>query len=102
MRIEERKILGLFPTRRLTPRDPRLPGRLRRRVSAALRDPLPRVDPVDAALVALSEAGKLNRVLDRGTRRAHKRRLKDLAERTGPLPKALKKTIDAQTAAAAG
>lgn len=101
VRVEERKILGLFPTRKMTPRDPRLPGRLQRRVSAALRDPLPRVDPVDAALVALSDAGKLRRVLDRNARRTHKRRLKDLAERTGPLPRALKKTLEAQAAAAA-
>ncbi|MEO3785159.1 GPP34 family phosphoprotein [Actinocorallia sp. B10E7] len=99
-RVEERKILGLFPTYRMTPRDPRLRGRLRGRVSAALRDPLSRVDPVDAALVALTEAGKLRGVLDRKAKRTHKRRLKDLAERTGPLPKALKRTLEAQNAAA--
>ncbi|WP_106398959.1 GOLPH3/VPS74 family protein [Actinocorallia populi] len=102
VRVEKHKILGLFPSHRITPRDPRLHGRLRHRVTAALRDPLPRIDPADAALVSLAEAGKLRNVLDRGARRTHKRRLADLNERTGPLPKALKKAIAAQDAAAAG
>jgi hypothetical protein len=71
-------------------------------VKATLREPLARIDPVDAALVALAQTGKLHRVLDRDVRRTHKRRLEDLVERTGPLPKALKKTIEALDAAAAG
>lgn len=102
VRVEKHKILGVFPTRRITPRDARLPGRLRHRVTAALRDPLPRIDPADAALVALAEAGRLRNILDRGARRTHKRRLADLKARTGPLPTALRKAIDAQDAAAAG
>lgn len=100
VRVEERKILGLFPAVRVTPRDPRLRGRLTARVSAALREPLARIDPADAALVALADAGGLRKILDRAARRTHKKRLKDLAERTGPLPKALKSTIAAQRAAA--
>jgi len=102
VRVESHRILGIFPTHRITPRDPRVHGRLRSRVKATLRDPLARIDPMDAALVALAETGGLHGVLDRGARRAHKRRLADLAERTGPLPGALKKTIDARNAALAG
>jgi hypothetical protein len=103
IRVEPRRILGIVPMAAVTVRDPRVVKRLASMVSAALRDPVGQVDPRDAALVALAAAGELKTVLPRARRRQHKERIARLSERVGPVPKALRKAIQAaQAAAAAG
>ena len=101
-RLENHKILGLFPTVKITLRDPRARKELLGRVSGALKQPVARVDPADAALAVIVAEGKLTLVLDRGTKRQHKQRLKDLAALSGPIGPALRKAIQASEAAAAG
>ncbi len=102
VRLEPGKILGLFPTTRVTVRDPRVRKELLDRVNGALKKPLGRVDTADAALVAIVAAGELSLVLDRKTRRAYKRRIQELTELSGPAGPALRKSIQAAAAAAAG
>lgn len=102
IRLERRKILGLFPYSHITQRDPRVRRHLVSRISTTLRTPLSQIDPADAALVALAAASDLRIALDRSTRRTNKRRITDLTTRTGPAAPALKKSIAAANAAAAG
>ncbi|MFI5497167.1 GPP34 family phosphoprotein [Actinoplanes sp. NPDC051859] len=101
-RCEPYKMLGLFPATRVTMRDPRVRKELVSRVNGALRGAAGRVDPADAALVTIVAAGELNLVLDRRSRRAHKRRIQELSELTGPIGPALHKSIQAASASAAG
>ncbi|MFI9274928.1 GPP34 family phosphoprotein [Kitasatospora sp. NPDC052896] len=100
IRVAEHRVLGLFPARRITCRDPRPRKALLTAVSGALRGPLGRVTPADAALVALADAGQLRIVVDYRVRRAHRRRLAELAARCGPLPLALRRAIRARDAVA--
>jgi hypothetical protein len=102
VRLEPRRILGLFPTVRVTLRDPRLRKRLLGLVRGALKDPIGRVEAADAALVAIVAAGDLTLVLDRKTKRADKRRIEQLTELSGPIGPALRKAVQAAQAAAAG
>jgi hypothetical protein len=102
VRLEPHRILGLFPTTRVTIRDPRVRKELLGRVNGALRNPIGRVDPADAVLVAIVAAGGLKLVLDRRTKRANKRRVRELTELSGPIGPALRKSIEAAEAAAAG
>lgn len=97
-KLESYKILGLFPATRVTPRDPRVRKELLGRVRAALKDPMSRVDPTDAALVAIVVAGELNLVLDRRARRDAKRRIQELTDLSGPIGPALRKSIEASAA----
>ncbi|GAA1824719.1 hypothetical protein GCM10009682_51100 [Luedemannella flava] len=89
-RLEPRRFLGLFPTTRVTMRDPRARKELVRLVSGALRDPIGRVDPRDAALVAILSTGNVSLVLDRRTRATNKRRIEELTRLTGPIAPALR------------
>jgi hypothetical protein len=103
VRLQPHRILGLFPTTKVTIRDPRVRKELLGRVNAALKNPIDRVDRADAALVAIVVAGDLTLVLDRKTKRASKRRIEQLIEHSGPIGPALRKSIQAaESAAAAG
>lgn len=95
VRLEPRKILGLFTITRVTIRDPRVRKELLRRISGALKNPIGRVDPADAALVAIVAAGNLTLVLDRRARRERKRRIQQLTELSGPIGPALHSSIRA-------
>ena len=99
VRLEPYRILGLVPATKVTIRDPRVRKELLGRVSGALKKPLGRIDPADAALVAIVAAGDLTLVLDRRTRRAHKRRIQELTELSGPVGSALRKSVEAAAAA---
>jgi hypothetical protein len=102
VRLEPHRILGLFPTTKVTIRDPRVRKELLGRVNGALKDPVGRVDPADAALVAIVAVGDLRLVLDRKTKRANKRRVQELIERSGPIGPALRRAIqDAEAEAGA-
>jgi len=100
IRVEPRRVLGIFPTTRITIRDPLVIARLTDRLGAALRgsDPEPRA----AALVALAAAGELRTVLPRAKAREYKRRIADLSERTGPAVPALRRVIQQLRTSAAG
>jgi hypothetical protein len=102
IRLERRKILGLFPVTKVTIRDPRVRKELLGRVGAALKNPIGRIDPADASLVAIVAAGDLTLVLDRKTRRANKRRIQQLTALSGPIGPALRRSIEAEAAASAG
>ncbi|MEU7903613.1 GPP34 family phosphoprotein [Actinoplanes sp. NPDC049118] len=102
VRLEPRRILGLFPTTKVTIRDPRVRKELLGRVNAALKTPVGRVEAADAALVAIVAAGDLRLVLDRKTLRANKRRIQELTELSGPAGPALRKSIRDAAASSAG
>ncbi|MFC0533416.1 GOLPH3/VPS74 family protein [Phytohabitans kaempferiae] len=93
VRLEPSRILGLFPTTKVTIRDPRVRKRLLGRVNGALRKPIGEIDPADAALVAIVTAACLKHVVDRKTRRANKRRIQELTKLSGPIGPALHKSI---------
>jgi hypothetical protein len=93
VRLEPRRILGLFPTTKVTVRDPRVRNHLLRRVNDAMKDPIGRIDPADAALVAIVVAGNRKLVLDRDTARAGKRRIRQLTALSGPIGPALINSI---------
>ncbi|MFC7531694.1 GPP34 family phosphoprotein [Actinoplanes sp. GCM10030250] len=93
VRLEPHRVLGLFPVTRVFLRDPGVRKELLARVSAALKTPVGRVDPADAALVAVVAAGNLGLALDRRTRRAEKRRIRDLTHLSGPIAPALHSSI---------
>ncbi|BCJ69545.1 GOLPH3/VPS74 family protein [Polymorphospora rubra] len=93
--LQPHKILGLFPTSRVTIRDPRVRKELLDRVNTALHEPIGSIDPADAALVAIIAAGDLTLVLDRKTQRANKQRIQELTELSGPIGPALHKSIQA-------
>jgi len=100
IRVEPRRVLGLFPATRVTVRDPRVVKSLWGGASSALRGrPVAHVNSLDAAAVALAAAGDLRTVLPRGDRRRHKQRIEELTARTGPVPKAVRKVMAAQDAA---
>lgn len=100
IRVEEHRILGLFPTARITERDPRVRKALAATVSSALTAPASRIEPADAALVALADAAHLRTVLTRHQRRDHRERLTLLADQTAPIPHALRNAIRSRRAAA--
>ncbi len=100
IRLEPYRRLGLFPATRVTVRNPRVRTALLTAVSAALRGPLSRVAPVDAAVVALADAARLQTVLTWRQRRTYRDRLADLAALTGPVPPALRQAVRSRDAAA--
>jgi hypothetical protein len=103
IRVRPRRVLGLFPGRAVTVKDPRVVKSLWGGASSALRGrPVAHVNSYDAAAVALAAAGELTSVLPRPDRRRHKRRIAELTARTGPAATAVRKLIRQQKAAAAG
>jgi hypothetical protein len=100
IRVEPRRVLGIFPTTRVTMRDPLVIQRLSDVLGSALRGP--EADPRAAALVALAAAGELRTVLPRAKAREYKRRIAELSERAGPAVPALRKVIRQVRASASG
>lgn len=97
IKVEKRRLLGLFTLQTITLRNPRARQRLADTARRTLRggEPVDRVDRRDAAMVALAAAGELNIAVDRRQRREFKRRLEALSERTGPPAPALRKAAAA-------
>ncbi|MGA5823947.1 GPP34 family phosphoprotein [Kitasatospora sp. NPDC094028] len=87
--LHRRRVAGVFPVTGIVPGDPRVREALAAAVTAALRSPLSRVDPADAALVALAAAGRLSPVLDRRARGEYRDRIGKLTPAAGPVPRAL-------------
>ncbi len=102
--VETERVLGLFRRYRVTVRDPRLVDALHRRVTEVLSNgrPADRLDPRDAAMVALAAVGELRTVLTGRERRQHRRRIKELREQAGPAVVGLRKAISAYQASVAG
>lgn len=97
---EEQRLLGLFTTTRVTPRNPRARKALAATASTALRGPLSRIEPGDAALVALADVAQLRTVVSRRQHREHRERLADLAALSGPPAPALRHAIRSRDASA--
>ncbi|MFF0409741.1 GPP34 family phosphoprotein [Kitasatospora sp. NPDC004745] len=95
IRVEERRVLGIFPCSRVTLPEPRLRKSLAASVGSALRGPLSRVDPADAALVALIDAARLGSALTWRQSREFRGRIDKLAPAAGPVPRALRRAVNA-------
>jgi Golgi phosphoprotein 3 (GPP34) len=104
IRLEPYRVLGIFPATRVVVLDPMVVPRLRETMSRILRDPGPadRVDPADAALVALAAVGGLRTAIDRRSTREHKARIVELSAVAGPAVPAVRKVIQARQSVAAG
>ncbi|MEV7772329.1 GPP34 family phosphoprotein [Kitasatospora sp. NPDC086791] len=104
IRVEQRRAFGLFPYSRVTLPDSRLRKSLVASVGSALKGPFSRVDPADAALVALADAAQLGSALTWSRRREFRARIGKLAPAAGPVPRALRRAVNAGRAdgAAAG
>jgi hypothetical protein len=102
IRLEPYRVLGIFRATRVIVLDPMVVPRLHEAMSRVLRDhgPVERVDPRDAALVALAAAGGLRTAFDRRTAREHKARIAELSTVAGPAVAAVRKVIQARQAAA--
>ncbi|RKT18100.1 Golgi phosphoprotein 3 GPP34 [Streptomyces sp. 1114.5] len=96
IRIEQRRVLGLFPCDRVTLREPGLRKSLVASVGSALTGPFSRIDPADAALVALVDAAQLGTVLTWRRRREFRARIDKLAPAAGPVPRALRRAVNAK------
>ncbi|MEV7021546.1 GPP34 family phosphoprotein [Kitasatospora sp. NPDC093558] len=102
IRVEERRVLGIFPVARVTLPEPRVRKELASRVTSALKGPLSYVDPADAALVALADAAQLRAVMTWGQRREFRARIAKLAPAAGPVPRALRRAVAARNADGGG
>lgn len=102
VRLERRRILGLFPSTRVVVRDTRVLRQLRSQAGAALRGSARAdVDPRDAAVVALAAAGGLRKIVSKNQKLENRSRIAKLSELAGPAVPALRKVRrDARTAAA--
>ncbi|MEU9045858.1 MULTISPECIES: GPP34 family phosphoprotein [unclassified Kitasatospora] len=98
IRIEERRVLGLFRFSRVTLPEPRLRKSVMALVGSALKGPLSRVEPADAALVALVDAARLGSALSWRGRREFRARIDKLAPAAGPVPRALRRAVNASRA----
>jgi hypothetical protein len=103
IRVEPRRVLGVFPAARVTVTDRRVLEELGGIVARTLAgdQPVAAVDPADAALVALAAAGELPTAIPRRRRRQHRRRIAQLSERTGPAVPALRRVLQQLRASAA-
>ena len=103
IRVEPRRVLGLFPAATVTLRDPRALSRLTLNAARTLHGgrPAERLDRRDAALVALAAAGELP-LLSRRQRREQRRRITRLTERSGSAAPALHTVVQLVKGSAAG
>ncbi|ARF80505.1 GPP34 family phosphoprotein [Kitasatospora aureofaciens] len=96
--LRPHRVAGLFPVTLVTLDDPGAREALAAAVAGALKGPLSRVDPADAALTALVAAGRLRSVLSARQRREHRARIAKLAPAAGPVPRALGRALAWQMA----
>jgi hypothetical protein len=102
VRVQQRRMLGIFPVDDVTVRDTRAVRRIADSARSALHGVRPEgVAEADAAAVALAAAARLRTVVSRAEAKQRKDRIDALTARTGPVPKALRKAVDSQHAAAA-
>ena len=97
LRVEHRRVLGIFPHATVTARDPRVIEQLQRTVVRALTggQAVSHVDPHEAALVAFAAVAEFDSIFPRRLRREHKTRIAEFVDRVTPVAPALKKVVDA-------
>jgi hypothetical protein len=99
IQTESYRFLGIIPAQRIWVADPLVVPRITAAIDTTLAAGRP-VDDRDAALVALTAAAQLKRVLPWTRRRAERERIDQLTARTGPVPGALRAVLRDQRAAA--
>ena len=99
--VEDKPMLGLIPRQLVTVLDTRIVGQLITETRSAVISgtPVDRVGPEPAALAAMVAAVELNTVFSSRERREHRDKIKELAERSGPVVKALRKAVEEQQSA---
>jgi hypothetical protein len=107
IKVEEARLLGIFPKKNVTVRDTRVVRELVAGLRGAVLggNPAAQLDVRDAALVALVAAVELNTVFSGRERRDCRDRIAQLALRAGPAAKALRSVVrekQADAASAAG
>lgn len=102
LRIEPRRVLGLFHADTLVLADPAVQARLRSGARLALfgSDPVDLIDVRDAAVVALAAAGELDLVVSGEDRRRYETRIEELGEHCGSAVPALRGVLEEIRAAA--
>lgn len=102
IRVEHRRVLGIFPWTTVTPREPGIIQQLQRTVLTTLDDhrPVTDLDPRVAALISFANTAALGAVLPRALRRVYKGRIAEIIDRVQPVTVALRKAIRAKQAAA--
>ncbi|MET9318498.1 GPP34 family phosphoprotein [Kribbella sp. NPDC003505] len=95
IKVEPRRVLGIFPADRITLRHPLVRRHLLQSAHDTLRPSrlVSRVDLRDASVVVLASTADLRTVLTKDQRTGHKDRLAQLAVRVGPVVPALKKSL---------
>jgi hypothetical protein len=98
--IDRPRRMWMRPRFRVT--DPRVLSQLHERLATVLRstEPIKRVPVNDAALVALLAVGEVRVALPKTTIGEYARRIDALTERVEPIPKALKRALNAAKSAA--
>ncbi|GHE82293.1 hypothetical protein GCM10017786_11360 [Amycolatopsis deserti] len=104
IKVDSRRVLGLFPVHRITLPRPHETKRMAEEVRRTVRggQPASRVDPRLGALCALAGTAELRTVLSRAERRQYQARLSELGRPVEPVVKALRKAIQSQRASSAG
>ena len=105
VRVEDRRVLGLFDRPKVTVRDTRVVRELVDRCRRAVLQgtPVDQVQPLDAALVAVVAAAEWDTVFSGRERRQHRERIARLSARAGPAAQALRDVVrDDKAAASAG
>jgi hypothetical protein len=97
--VTEGTYLGILPRKVVHVRDTRIVRTLVADLRRVVLDGAPAdQDPLAAALVPLVSAAELNTVFSGRERRAHREKIRQLAERAGPASKALRKVVESQQA----
>jgi hypothetical protein len=104
LRIEPRKILGIFPADDISLRNEHLVAKLTVEVTSALRAAIGgrRVDPRTLTIGLLASVGAMPTVMSMSDRWRHRKVLADLTKKASPPVEALRKAIQAHEAAVAG
>ena len=104
IKVEPRRVLGIFPADRITLRHPLVRRHLLQSAHDTLRPSrlVSRVDLRDASVVVLASTADLRTVLTKDQRTRHKDRLGQLAVRVGPVVSALKKSLQQSQYSAGG
>ena len=104
IKVEPRRVLGIFPADRITLRHPLVRRHLLQSAHDTLRPSrlVSRVDLRDASVVVLASTANLRTVLTKDQRTRHKDRLAQLAVRVGPVVPALKKSLQQSQYSAGG
>ncbi|GAA2794162.1 GOLPH3/VPS74 family protein [Kribbella solani] len=98
IKVEPRRVLGIFPAGRITVRHPLIRRQLLHAAHDTLRPSrvVSRVDLRDASIAVLAATAGLRIVISKEQRLRHKDRLAQLAVRVGPVAPALKKSLQSQ------